>query len=402
MSLSRFKPKSTLSPSASVHLDFIRGIAAFIVMISHWRYLFYADFGGHAAPGAFAKAFYFITGFGHQAVVVFFVLSGYLVGGSVLRMIGNERWSWKRYLADRLTRLWVVIIPALILTAVLDFYGAAHSGSTVYSGGEPYRIMLPDSVYNHLTPAAALGNLFFFQTVSFNIGGHLVGIPFLGTNSPLWSLAFEFWIYIAFPCAMLAFAPVSMKVRIASVLGFLAAMVITHALCLIYFPIWALGAFLAWAEPIKIVRSRAFAALSFLGFLGVLAVSRVAKDQSEQKLSVVIGIFFAAWLWSVIATPAKDQSPLYVRAAKNMSAVSYTLYLVHVPFLVFLAAMLMHNAKWAPDMSHMVKGLGILLLTMVYAVILYFAFEAQTPKVRDLVYDRLGIKQRSIRTDKVA
>ena len=47
------------------------------------------------------KAFYFLTGLGHQAVIIFFVLSGFFVGGSILKNL--ENFSFKRYFTTRLT-----------------------------------------------------------------------------------------------------------------------------------------------------------------------------------------------------------------------------------------------------------------------------------------------------------
>ena len=67
----------------------------------------------------FDKVFYFLTGFGHQAVIVFFVLSGFFVGGSILK--NPQRFSFMHYLIARLSRLWVVLIPMLALTYLIDY-----------------------------------------------------------------------------------------------------------------------------------------------------------------------------------------------------------------------------------------------------------------------------------------
>ena len=58
-------------------------------------------------------AAYGISNLGHQAVIIFFALSGYLVGGSVINAIRRSEWSWVRYLTQRLVRLWLVLLPAL-------------------------------------------------------------------------------------------------------------------------------------------------------------------------------------------------------------------------------------------------------------------------------------------------
>ena len=81
----------------SVHLDALRGVAALIVVVGHERGLFFNQLttGAHdvASIGNKANSDPSIT-IGHEAVMVFFVLSGFLVGGCVLRLMGNNIWSW--------------------------------------------------------------------------------------------------------------------------------------------------------------------------------------------------------------------------------------------------------------------------------------------------------------------
>ena len=73
----------------------------------------------HAAP---VYAWWFLTGFesGHQAVVGFFDLSGYLVGGAVLARMREPKPFLKDYYLHRFTRVYVVLIPTLLLTLFLD------------------------------------------------------------------------------------------------------------------------------------------------------------------------------------------------------------------------------------------------------------------------------------------
>jgi hypothetical protein len=60
------------------------------------------------------------AGLGSQSVIVFFVLSGFFVGESVIK-----RWnifSYSDYLLAWFIRLWIVLVPALLLTLFLDQY----------------------------------------------------------------------------------------------------------------------------------------------------------------------------------------------------------------------------------------------------------------------------------------
>ena len=64
-------------------LDATRFIAAFMVLFSHSRNDFFLPYGELPTDdkGIFTAIFYALGRLGHEAVIVFFVLSGFLVGG---------------------------------------------------------------------------------------------------------------------------------------------------------------------------------------------------------------------------------------------------------------------------------------------------------------------------------
>src|SRR5438046_727325 len=107
------------------HIDMLRGLAAVLVMVGHLRSFVFVNFASLNNPDVTIKLFYGLTGLGHQAVIVFFAMSGFLVGGKALDDMISGRWSWSRYLVRRLLRLWIVLISALVTTAILDWIGIA-------------------------------------------------------------------------------------------------------------------------------------------------------------------------------------------------------------------------------------------------------------------------------------
>ena len=68
-------------------LNASRWCAAFIVLIHHVRHIVLADLVNVENKSLPTKCFYFLTGLGHEAVMVFFVVSGLLVGALTL-----EKW----------------------------------------------------------------------------------------------------------------------------------------------------------------------------------------------------------------------------------------------------------------------------------------------------------------------
>ena len=100
----------------SVYLDLVRVIACLIVFGHHMS----LNFGCYEPTGNGCKARGWLIPFhaGHSAVVIFFVLSGY-----VITYVASERETTLRdYALSRCARIYSVAVPALLLTIVLDAF----------------------------------------------------------------------------------------------------------------------------------------------------------------------------------------------------------------------------------------------------------------------------------------
>lgn len=71
------------SPARLWCLDLVRALSAMAVLAGHARSAIWVNWNAVAVKSLGVAAIYAATGWGHQAVMVFFVLSGFLVGGSV-------------------------------------------------------------------------------------------------------------------------------------------------------------------------------------------------------------------------------------------------------------------------------------------------------------------------------
>ena len=100
-----------LNSNLSRWLDHFRWLSALMVAASHLRNMLMPD-AAHLGP--LAAVFYFFTLFAEQAVVVFFVLSGLLVGGVIVRGAREGRFAPGKYAVDRVSRLYVALVPALV------------------------------------------------------------------------------------------------------------------------------------------------------------------------------------------------------------------------------------------------------------------------------------------------
>ena len=158
--------KSTSSPTLQYYywLDSIRFLAAFIVVISHTAHVFQTNFEGLADNynGPLSAIMYLILRSGAEAVLIFFVLSGFLVGGRSAEKIRNGHFNTRSYIIDRSVRILLPLIPALLLSYIVN-----------YLIGENY------TWYDYLGNLLSLQNIF---------------VP--PVNGVLWSLSCEVWYYV--------------------------------------------------------------------------------------------------------------------------------------------------------------------------------------------------------------
>jgi peptidoglycan/LPS O-acetylase OafA/YrhL len=173
-------------PKYSVWFDFIRGCAALAVFIGHARVLFLSSIVAEIGLVSKTRVSPALTttesiSFSHQAVIIFFVVSGYFVGGSVIRGLRSNTWSSTDYIIQRLTRLWTVLVPALALTTLLDLTGISIFGTDgIYGSPLGQRMVFPN-ILDRLTIETFISNLCFIQVIA---------APTYGTNSPLWTVLF--------------------------------------------------------------------------------------------------------------------------------------------------------------------------------------------------------------------
>lgn len=177
----------TIDKNTSTWLDVIRALAAQAVVFGHLHQLFFS--GEYSAPDTktYKLAWFMentVSSFSHQAVIAFFVMSGYLVGSRVVAMSCSGSFKPVSYMRDRLVRLWIVLLPAIAITAVLDRialrYGDGWHIFMSRSGFYPAWFMSaqPWSALHTITNGLFLQMMIGYQYRS---------------NLALWSISNEFW-----------------------------------------------------------------------------------------------------------------------------------------------------------------------------------------------------------------
>jgi peptidoglycan/LPS O-acetylase OafA/YrhL len=352
-------------------MNWLRGLSAIAVFTNHLRGAFLQDFSSiKASPGL--RVLYFVTGAGHLAVNVFFVLSGFFIGTSVADASRRGAWSWTRFAMRRFTRLYVVLVPALLLTAALDSAGMRLFGTSgIYGGHVQAAFLRQPDVTTTYSLRVLIGNLLFLQSVA---------VPGLGSNFPLWSLGYEFWCYAVFPLlfrGVLSSEPLPR--RVAFLVGAGVILALGGSLFRFYFSVWMLGALVAlyWRHFATIFRFPPARLVAVVAFVGALLVGRAhalgSLEIEDLSLGVASAMLLSASLGRAVTRSAVDARAAstgsrYARWGELLASFSYTLYVVHLPVLTFLQAWLVGPRQWPPDLEH-VAALSLVALGVVCLVV---------------------------------
>ena len=356
-------------------MDGMRALAAMAVLISHERNILFLDFSaGLSAPW---KVFYFVTGFGHQAVMIFFVLSGYWITKSVARRSAEGGFAWSDYAIDRLSRLWIVLIPALLLGGIFDSIGRYGIVAPIYLGAQGTNTLTYD-VGTHLSLSNLAGNLAFSQ-------GILVA-PF-GSNGPLWSITNEFWYYVWFP--LLYRLLCRRRPSIAASLLVLITMVAFRNL-LPGFVCWLFGSLLFYVtqrppQPFQTASGRSMVVAltaTILLFLGSLVLWRIPQFTIESINDLAVSGSFALLLF-VLIRYARTYPHWIAPLCRYGAGSSYSLYVLHFPLVVLLAALFFTpSTRLPPSGGLLLSFVGIGFVAIVYGYGVSTVTEANTSKVR--------------------
>jgi peptidoglycan/LPS O-acetylase OafA/YrhL len=385
MNLSGLEPRK-LGAAASAHLDLIRALAAWAVMWGHLRTLFFVDFQHLVRPGWILKAIYLLTGFGHQAVMVFFVLSGFLISSTVIKSHLSGTWSWRDYAINRSTRLYVVLIPGLLFGLLWDVLGGAlFAAKGIYT--HPVSDLGPAIAADNLTAGDFFGNLFYLQTIFCST---------FGSNGPLWSLANEFWYYALFPVALaagLAWARRSLRAAIPLTalvfcLGFFLGLE-----KLIGFLIWISGCALVFAYSRMRLRAKGgviFYILASSVILGGCLLSARTSNGAVLGSDLAVGMAFTLFLFGILQLESGADSPSYSNTARLFAGFSYSLYVLHFPLLLFLRAWLVPVQRWQPNAANCALAILIGVLVLSFAWFVSRFTENKTHVARNWVRRTLG------------
>lgn len=318
-----------MTKEVSIYLDLTRFLAAFLVFVYHFSY---TRFSGELYP----------MYFGHEAVIVFFILSGYVISF----VADTKENNIKSYSISRFARLYSVVIPVLILIPLFDVIGQFFN-SEIYNG------KTADSFYI----IRLLANLSFSQEFWFFSFRYL-------SDGPLWSLGYEFWYYVLFGLSLF----IEGKKKYLFI--FLTALLIGPKILLLL-PVWLLGVWIYNFHKNKELNQN-IARVLFLASPLLFLYCFTFYNEINQILYSILGVdiqdklgFSAGFVTDYmtgffvgmhILSMKYINFPILNKALwggekmiRFFTNSSFSLYLFHFPLLLFFGALFNHNPNSLVD-----------------------------------------------------
>lgn len=237
-------------------LESIRGFVALYVMLVHFIQIYKTD--------KTSKLLISIFYHGQEAVLVFFLLSGFVI---YLSFHNNGNITFYHYIKKR----WLRIFPITLVSFIISMVVA----------------IINNDKFHTSDVVDLFGNFLMLQDLGSNPG--IIVLTFL-KNYPLWSLSYEWWFYVIFHPFILLVNEHKIKnsiyyILLFSIFGWILNLVYPNHLFLImtYFLLWWCG-----VESARIYTKKlAFSLIDMLPILLCLFVM-----SSILAIPIISGVFF--------------------------------------------------------------------------------------------------------------
>ncbi len=348
-------------------LDWVRFAAALQVLLVHARFFTFVEYGqlDAGSKSKLTALWFALTRTGLESVLVFFVLSGFLVGGKVIERVANGTFDSRSYTIDRFSRIYTPLVPALLFALFIDLFFKSPPNVAEY-----------------------IGNLFSFQGV-FVDPVHTIG--------SIWSLSYEIWFYILAGALAVVLLRRS-RSSTGALLLLLCAFIIFGRLQASLLFCWVLGALVYLCPRKNFSKPETVSGFVLLG-LGSLMIQLSTSSNSLSVFSrypiiapagqIILSSGIALILRNLctITTTSGNKSS-FARLGSALAAFSYTLYLIHYPVMIALQRM-----GYARQPAISGGNLWLFVMRIVVCLLVsygfYWMFERNTPIIRRLLRTRL-------------
>ncbi|MDF7820399.1 acyltransferase [Runella sp. MFBS21] len=296
----------SIEGAPSLFLDALRFGASLVVFFYHARGIWFPDEVPNAKlPGDEA----------HTAVVVFFVLSGYVISYTTV----NRNKGALKYFQARLGRLYSVLLPGLLFSIFVEFC-LYYVNPPIYQ-----QCTRGNTLVRYVLTSSFLNEIWFFSAAP-------------PINGPLWSLSYEFWYYVIF--GLWVYAQSTWKAKLASLI----ACLIAGPKILLMMPIWLMGVYAYKIPAPSLNKNLAWGIIILLAFiLGILyqwlppypaQLGYAPLFFSAQFLTdYILGIVVALSLWILPEGRELDLPKKSLQIFRDVADLTFPIYVLHNPLL---------------------------------------------------------------------
>jgi peptidoglycan/LPS O-acetylase OafA/YrhL len=347
-------PGLTTARDRVVWLDGVRGAAATFVVLHHMWLVTWPGFPRDTGPWWLGWLLY-----GHLAVAVFIVVSGFSLALAPMRSGGELRGGVRRFLRRRAWRIlppyWAALVLSMVITvgAVRPDLGAGAIARSLAVHG----VLLQDVIASQ-TP-----------------------------NGAFWSIAVEWQIYFAFPVLLWLGRRWGIEVAVALAV---AAALLAHAAARLggplekldgltpqFFALFALGVLavkLGHGVNGRRLR-RPLVAIALVAALAVVVAALVRGSawvvDRYFYVDLLAGLAVACWLCLlVMGRLTVGRRVLASRAARRLGLFSYSTYLIHGPIVVVLS----RHVTGRLDVPAPARFAALLVLGLPLVLVLSYGF----------------------------
>lgn len=326
-------------------LEALRGLAAFYVLLHHTIPAKSVNFAG--------QNFGFLFRFGQEAVILFFILSGFVIHYSFT--ISKDK-SFKNYFFKRALRIYTPLVIVFIASYVLASYNNNHWIDPDLKTLFLNLVMLQD-----------------WEVVKPNV----IASAYMN-NTPLWSLSYEWWFYMLyFPLIKLKTSH-SNRHKIVFGIAALAALIyifypIFPMRVLMYIGIWWSGVYLAelyLSSRTYNINTCALPLLALTLICGILLFFVISHKLEGNPLLLghhpllELRHFLFATIALVLALIWKSLKwigfDVLIKPFEILAPVSYAMYISHLP--------LMAKAQYLDFISHdLVRWVAYFLVVLIFS-----------------------------------
>ncbi len=303
--------KIVIDPKMVIALDAARAAAAIYVALFHVL--------GERLTGIWQLPF----NFGQEAVIVFFLLSGFVIHANERNRVFPPYRFWGR----RIRRIYPTMLAAIAVSAVV--------------------LWAQGTFEQRFKPSELIGTLLAVQDVSGLKPGVIVD-SVLG-NGPLWSLSYELFFYLIYPAVMWAWVRqpklTNHLIGLVCCVSFVLYVLWPNHFALVtaYFLLWWCGAMAAEAYGRGDFRLRGVGSpLLWLVALTALAGGAIVYVGGELKASTfpflmlrhfAVGLVMLCLAYTVLGRAAANFVAPAGKTIAWVASISYGIYVLHVPLL---------------------------------------------------------------------